>query len=176
MTMKTTRRFHCLIALAGWVASATVCLAQVKTNAAPGHVHDRQPAITTNSATIPTNAPVLGTNAASLVPVPKALTLAEIKEMTGKGVREETVLNALRASGAVYILTTKEVNALQQAKVSETIIDYLLATPRRFQERDRLLPVYYPLYWPSLYHDRHSSFYHDYHPTYSHGAPHGFHR
>lgn len=184
--MKTTRPLCTLIALAGLIISANVCLAQIrpdspsgvlrageaitgKTNAPSGQVRNLQPAASTNT-------PSPGTNVTALVVVPKALTLAEIKEMAGKGVSNETILNALRVSGAVYILTTKEVNALQQAKVSETIIDYLLATPLRLQERDRLLPGYYPLYWPSLYHDRHSSFYHDYHPSYSHGASHGFHR
>lgn len=191
--MKTTRGFHTLIALAGLTISANVCLAQIrpdgpagvlragevitgKTNAPSGQVRNLQPAATAGAATATTNTPSPGTNVTSLMAVPKALTLAEIKEMAGKGVSNETILNALRVSGAVYILTTKEVNALQQAKVSETIIDYLLATPRRLPERDRPWPGYYPLYWPSLYHDRHSSFYHDYHPSYSHGASHGFHR
>ena len=191
--MKTIRWLHTLMTLAGLIASATVCPAQVKTDASPAvargedsvrgktnapsdQVRESQPAATTSPTLITANPFALGTNVTAAVAVPKALTLVEIKEMAGKGVSDETLLNALRASGAVYILTTKEVNALQQAKVSETIIDYMLATPRRLQERDRLLPVYYPLYWPSLYHDRHSSFYHDYHPTYSHGASHGFHR
>lgn len=191
--MKTIRWLHTLMALAGLIASATVCLAQAKTDVSPAVpreedsvrgktnapsdlVRESPPVAATGPTLITANPFALGTNAAAAVAVPKALTLAEIKEMAGKGVSDATVVNVLRASGAVYILTLKEVNALQQAKVSETIIDYLLATPRRLQERDRLLPIYYPLYWPSLYHDHHSSFYHDYHPSYSHGASHGIHR
>lgn len=188
--MRATRWFHTLIALAALAGGANGCLAQTKadaspvvlqegdavtgkTNAPPSPIRDRQPAATT---TILTNAPAQGTNAPVQGSVPKALTLAEIMEMSGKGVSVETILNALRISGAVYILTTREINALQQAKVSETIIDYLLATPRRLPERGWTLPVYYPLPWPGFHHDHHSSFYHDYRPSYSHGLSHGIHR
>jgi hypothetical protein len=185
--MKTTRPLCTLIALAGLVSTASVSPAETQTGTLPVVVREGVSlAAQTNAASVPpansglrmnsTNAAVVGTNAITAMAGPKALTLAEIREMAGKGVSDETILKALRASGAVYILTTKEVNALQQAKVSEAIIDYLLATPRQLRERERIWPVYYPLHWPSLHYDHHSSLFHDYHPAYSHGSQHGWHR
>jgi hypothetical protein len=62
------------------------------------------------------------------VAAPPALTLAQIKEMTARGVSDETILSALRASRAVYRLTSKDVMELQEAKVSPAVMDYLLIT------------------------------------------------
>ena len=103
-----------------------------------------------------------------------ALTISQIKEMSAKGISDETILSALRASRSVYKLTSKDVTELQEAKVSQPVIDYLLATPQ-------LIPTpppapryryyyYYPL-WPYWHHDWHSDFHHDWH----HGGHHGHH-
>lgn len=179
-----------LIVLAGLVSTTIVGLAQTQASTPPVVVRGGEVlAAQTNAARIlpantglglnPTSAVARGTNAITAMAVPKALTLAEIKEMASKDVSDGAVVKALQASGAVYILTTKEVIALQQAKVSETIIDYLLATPRQLRERENAWPVYYPLYWPSFHYDHHPSpyqDYHPYHPAYSHGSRHGWHR
>ena len=85
--------------------------------------------------------------------VPPALTLAQIEEMTAKGVSGETILSALRASRAVYKLTSKDVMELQEAKVSQAVIDYLLSTPQLFAApapRYRYY-YYYPPPWPYPY-------------------------
>ena len=103
---------------------------------------------------------------------PPALTLAQIKEMTAKGVSDDTLLNALRASRAVYKLTSKDVMDLQEAKVSQAVIDYLLSTPQLYPPqpapRYRAYYYYYPA-WPYCgpywYYDWHWHFgwHHDFH-------------
>lgn len=85
-----------------------------------------------------------------LVAAPPALTLAQIKEMTAKGVSGETILNALRASRAVYRLTSADVVDLQQANVSQAVIDYLLSTPQLYPPQPvvRYRTYYYYDPWP----------------------------
>lgn len=98
----------------------------------------------------------------AVVPAPPALTLAQIKEMTAKGVSDETILSALRASRAVYRLNSKDVMELQEAKVSPAVIDYLLATPQAYPPRPatRYRTYYYypPPLWPYPYYDWHWGF------------------
>lgn len=112
-----------------------------------------------------------------VVAVPPALTLAQIKEMTARGVSDETILSALRASRAVYKLTSKDVMELQEAKVSPTVIDYLLTTPQAQPApppRYRYSYYAYPP-WPYWYHDWdwHLDWHHDFH--HGHHGHHGHH-
>lgn len=58
--------------------------------------------------------PPLGT-AASLQ---RPFSLAEIREMSAKGVSDETILIALRASRAVYRLSAQDISALQKTRLS----------------------------------------------------------
>ncbi len=86
-----------------------------------------------------------------LVRATNALTLAQIKEMTAKGVSDETILSALRASRVVYRLSADNVKDLQAANVSQAVIDYLLSTaqrplPRPVVRRYYYYPPPYP-YW-----------------------------
>ncbi len=103
------------------------------------------------------------------VTAPPALTLAQIKEMTTKGVSDETTLSALRASRAVYRLTSQDVTDLQEAKVSQAVIDYLLSTPQFYppQPAPRYRTYYYsyPPPWPYWYYDWHwhGGWHHDFH-------------
>lgn len=111
-----------------------------------------------------------------VVAAPPALTLAQIKEMTAKGVSDETILSALRVSRAVYRLTSADVMDLHEAKVSQTVIDYLLSTPRFSAQQPPVryrtyyyyppYPYYYPYWW-----DWHFGFHYDSH----HGGHHGHH-
>lgn len=110
---------------------------------------------------------------APIVTAPPALTLAQIKEMTAKGVSDETILSALRASRAVYRLTSPDVTDLQEAKVSQAVIDYLLSTPQLYPP----LPApryrayyYYPPPWPYWYYDWHWhwGWHHDFHHGHHH--------
>ena len=115
---------------------------------------------------------------ASAVAAPAALTLAQIKEMTARGVSDDTILSALRASRAVYKLTSKDVLDLQEAKVSPAVIDYLLSTPQFSPPPPPRYRTYYyygyPPPWPYWYpywgwhYDSHFDFHHDFH----HGGHH----
>lgn len=139
------------------------------------------PKIETNQvpASPPTaTAPVLQTNTPP--PVANVLSVADIKEMAGKGVSEQTILNVLRASRAIYTLTTQDVTELQEAKVTRAVIDYLLATPLLY--KDDLLRYranyyyspYYPGYWSWSFHDyHHGPRYYDSHHSYGHDTHHG---
>ena len=108
------------------------------------------------------------------------LSLAEIKEMAGKGVSEQTMLNVLRASRAIYTLTTQDVTDLQEAKVGRAVTDYLLSTPLLYKDdllRYRANYYYtplYPGYWHWSFHDYHHGLYHyDSHHSYGHDSHHG---
>ncbi len=83
--------------------------------------------------------------------LPRPLSLAEIREMSAKHVSDETILAALRASRAVYRLTAQDISALQEAGVSQAVIDYLLKTPELYQAEQRVYRTYYyyppPPYW-----------------------------
>lgn len=83
--------------------------------------------------------------------LPRPLSLAEIREMSARGVSEETILTALRASRAVYQLSAQEISALQEAGVSQAVIDYLLKTPELYKAGRRIYRTYYyyppPTYW-----------------------------
>ena len=104
-----------------------------------------------------------------VVAAPPAVTLTQIKEMTARGVSDETILSALRASRAVYKLTSKDVLDLQEAKVSPAVIDYLLSTsqlypPQPAPGRYRTYYYYYPPPpWPYYDWYWHFDFHHDWH-------------
>ena len=135
----------------------------------------------TNQVSVPAPAtailPALPTNAP---PVANVLSVSDIKEMAVKGVSEQTILNALRASRAIYTLTTKDVTELREAKVSSAVTDYLLSTPLLYKDdllRYRSYYYYaplYPGYWHWSFHDDHHGLYHyDPHHSYSHDPHHG---
>lgn len=88
-----------------------------------------------------------------MVRATNALTLAQIKEMTAKGVSDETILSALRASRVVYRLSADNVKDLQAANVSAAVIDYLLSTAQRPPPQPvvRRYYYYFPYYYPPPY-------------------------
>lgn len=131
-------------------------------------------------AAAPTNASVPAIQTNTPPPVTNVLRLADIKELAGKGVSEQTILNVLRASRAIYTLTTQDVTELQEAKVSQAVTDYLLSTPLLYKDdllRSRAYYYYaplYPGYWHWSFHDFHHDVHHyDSHYSYGHGSHHG---
>ena len=101
----------------------------------------------------------------------EVLTLPEIEELAQKGIGETNIVKYLRSTGAVYFLTTRQVNDLQQAHLSEGLIDYLLSTPALHRDSALLYRYYYyppayPGYWPWHHHDFHH---------YDYGLHHDFH-
>lgn len=80
--------------------------------------------------------------------LPRPLSLAEIKDMSARGVSEETILTALRASHAVYQLSAQDISALQEARVSPAVIDYLLKTPELYKAEPPRYRTYYYFYPP----------------------------
>lgn len=80
----------------------------------------------------------------------RPLSLAEIREMSARGVSDEMILAALRASHAVYQLSAQDISALQEARVSAVVIDYLLKTPELYPAQHPVYRTYYyfpPPYW-----------------------------
>jgi len=101
----------------------------------------------------------------------RVLTLPEIEQLSQKGVNETNIVKYLRSTGAVYFLTSRQVNDLQQAHLSEGLIDYLLSTPALHRDSALLYRYYYyppayPGYWPWHHHDFHH---------YDYGLHHDFH-
>lgn len=80
------------------------------------------------------------------------LSLAEIQELTQKKVSVTNLVKYVRSTGAIYTLTTKQIDELRAASVSNEVVDYLLTTPamRRTLYYPTLYPSYrYRLYYPS---------------------------
>ena len=99
------RRCLCLAALAAGCSS-------LPENHAPGQVH-RLPA----------------QQAAQLAPVP-ALTLADVEAMQRKGMAPDAIVARIRDSGAAYRLTTADILRLHQAKLPDSVIDFMLNAER----------------------------------------------
>lgn len=59
------------------------------------------------------------------------LKLDEIEQIGAKGLSADTLTKYLRSVGAIYRLTTKDIDRLRAAHVSDAVIDYLLTTPSR---------------------------------------------
>ena len=83
--------------------------------------------------------------------LPRPLSLAEIREMSARGVSEETILTALRASRAVYRLSAQDISALQETRVSPAVIDYLLKTPELYKTEPPVYRTCYNYYPPPPY-------------------------
>ena len=113
----------------------------------------------------------------------EVLTVADIEELGRYKVSEPTVLKYLRATPVVYILTTDDINRLQQAGVGKGVTDHMLATVK-----DRPVRVvhryygyygypygYYDPWWgyPSYYHYNYYPYYGHHHHFHHHGHGHG---
>lgn len=97
------------------------------------------------------------------------IALPEIEQLAQKGVSETNIIKYLRSTGAVYFLTSRQVSDLQQAKMGEGVIDYLLRTPSLYRDSALLYrfyyysPLYYPGSWPWHHYDYHHGYYHPSH-------------
>lgn len=100
--------------------------------------------------------------------LPRPLGLAEIREMSAKGVGDETIMAALRASRAVYRLSAQDISALHEAGVGQAVIDYLLKTPELYKAARWVYRTYYYYYPPPPYWYSHDPFWFGWH----HGGHH----
>ncbi len=71
------------------------------------------------------------------------LTLAEIQELAQHKVSVTNLVKYVRSTGAIYTLTTKQIDELRAASVSDEVLDYLLSTPALRRS------FYYPTLYPS---------------------------
>ena len=75
------------------------------------------------------------------------LSLFDIKALTRADVSDAVILRYLRNQHTVYYLSAEDVGGLRKAGVSQSIVDYMLQTPREYTN-------YYPAiglgfgYWP----------------------------
>jgi hypothetical protein len=106
----------------------------------------------------------------------EVLSVADVEELGRYKVSEATLLKYLRNTAAVYILTTDDINRLQQAGVGKGVTDYMLATVK-----DRPVRVVHRYYYPDYgYYDPwwdhprfHYYHYYPYHHYHHHGHRHG---
>lgn len=105
----------------------------------------------------------------------RSLKLDEIAQAAAKGVSVDTLIRYLRYAGSIYQLTTKDIDRLRAARVSDALIDYLLTT------RSPRPTIAYPslFYSPWLHHfdDWHHSDHHfsDLHHSETHFGHHDHH-
>ncbi len=66
------------------------------------------------------------------------LSLYDIKSLSRAGVSDGIILRYLRDHGSVYYLNSEDVASLRKAGVSQSIVDYMLQTPRMYG------PDFYP--------------------------------
>jgi hypothetical protein len=70
------------------------------------------------------------------------LSVFDIKTLSRAHVNEGIILRYLRDQQTIYYLNSDDVTGLRKAGVSQSIVDYMLQTPREFG------PDYYPGYGP----------------------------
>jgi hypothetical protein len=75
----------------------------------------------------------------------KPLTLTDISALAEQKVTDAVILDYIRNTDTVYVLTTADVTALHNAGVGDTVIDFMLST----RLRPTLVP--YPQYYPYPY-------------------------
>ena len=80
------------------------------------------------------------------VGVPVPLTQQDIIEMTGLEATDEEIMAEIDNSGTVFNLTVGDIAKLNEAGVSEGVVNFMLETPHRrvrVIERVRYVPSYY---------------------------------
>lgn len=60
------------------------------------------------------------------------LSLYDIKALSRAGVSDGVILRYLRDQGTVYFLNSGDVEDLRKAGVSQSVIDFMMSTPRRY--------------------------------------------
>lgn len=56
------------------------------------------------------------------------MTVQDVKNMSRSGLKDETIINQIKASNSVYHLTSEQIIDLKKAGVSENVIDYMIET------------------------------------------------
>ena len=74
-----------------------------------------------------------------------SLALSDIEALTRAGVNDGVILRYIRNQGTIYTLNSADVLRLRHAGVSQSVIDYMLATARSYYDYP---PVYDPWYGP----------------------------
>jgi hypothetical protein len=74
-----------------------------------------------------------------------ALSLYDIKALARAHVSDGVILRYLRDQSTVYLLNTADVENLRDAGVSQSIVDYMLATPHIYPPN--VYPAPYDPYW-----------------------------
>ena len=105
----------------------------------------------------------------------EVLTVADVEELGRYKVSEATTLKYLRNTSAVYILTTDDINRLQQAGVGKGVTDHMLATVK-----ERPVRVVHRYHYPDYgYYDPWWDYprfhYYHYYPHHYHHGYHGHH-
>lgn len=58
------------------------------------------------------------------------LTIGDVKNMSRNGLSDDTIINQLKATNSTYNLSNSQVRDLQDAGVSQRVIDYMIKTGR----------------------------------------------
>jgi hypothetical protein len=99
-----------------------------------------------------------------------ALSVYDIKALSRAHVSDAVILRYIRDHGTVYFLNSDDVVSLRKAGVSQSIIDYMLQTPRMSGPGD--YPGYPYPYWYGPPWFGGVYFYGGYHGGYHHGGGH----
>lgn len=97
------------------------------------------------------------------------LDLDDIAQLVDGGVPDKIIILYLQQTYAVYSLKTQDIDRLRKANISESLIDYLLATPTEQYVEHSYRYSYYRPYGPYYY--GHGYRYHG-HGHHHHGAHH----
>ncbi|MCE0484412.1 MAG: hypothetical protein LV479_09265 [Methylacidiphilales bacterium] len=76
-----------------------------------------------------------------------ALSLYDIKALARAHVSDAVTLRYLRDHGTVYTLNSSDVESLHAAGVSQSVIDYMLQTPRLYPAYPYAYPYPYGPWW-----------------------------
>ena len=74
------------------------------------------------------------------------LSLYDVKSLARAGVNSGVILRYMQNQGTIYVLNASDVQNLAKAGVSQSIIDYMLSTPRLYQTVPVVVGVGYG-YW-----------------------------
>ena len=59
----------------------------------------------------------------------------EVAELSRSGVPDEVVLTYLKRTKSVYLVTADQASAMRRSKVSDAVVEYLRASPKRVNFR-----------------------------------------
>lgn len=110
--MTTTRRLPCLRRWWPLVAATLAACSSLPADHAPGQVNR------------------LSSQEATKIVAPPAMTLDDVVALQRKRAAPDAIVARMRDAGAAFRLTTADVLRLNQAKVPDSVIDFILNTER----------------------------------------------